>query len=371
MQRCIRTDGLFREQREAYWATHRAAELPTCQAGFREGCQSATAGPQNDQCLAMHKHTKHHGSGLGSVGREPSGADIALAGQTTIVTGESSDRPGLQDSFWEDTWRMVFQFLSSRDVSAATAVCRTWQSAVQGVRRLDISPWGGFTVPNRQQVADAVPWATSLTAVVHLSLAFCERLTDRTLVELLQGLARLESLDVTFCHQLTDRSLTAIRDLGPKINALNISCNQLADGLGDVAPQLFTLVCRACPNVDSAALGKIAAGCRDGPHPSKLQVLDLQGCPITAPDPGEPAAKSELRSSLTGLAAIAAHCPNLETLNLEQCDGIATKESVAACVKVFRRTHSLVEVHHTAPDPRRGDHVAADGGLDIICSLQP
>uniref|UniRef100_A0A1B0BYH0 F-box domain-containing protein n=1 Tax=Glossina palpalis gambiensis TaxID=67801 RepID=A0A1B0BYH0_9MUSC len=140
-----------------------------------------------------------------------------------------------------------------------------------------------------------------------LGLQDCNRLSDEALGHIAQGLTSLKSINLSFCLSITDSGLKHLARM-PKLEQLNLnSCDNISDigmaYLTESGSNLNSLDVSFCVKISDQALTHIAQGLY------QLRSLSLNHCQITD----------------HGILKIAKALPELEHLNIGQCEGITDK----------------------------------------------
>uniref|UniRef100_A0A1B0FKA9 Uncharacterized protein n=1 Tax=Glossina morsitans morsitans TaxID=37546 RepID=A0A1B0FKA9_GLOMM len=140
-----------------------------------------------------------------------------------------------------------------------------------------------------------------------LGLQDCNRLSDEALGHIAQGLTSLKSINLSFCLSITDSGLKHLARM-PKLEQLNLnSCDNISDigmaYLTESGSNLNSLDVSFCVKISDQALSHIAQGLY------QLRSLSLNHCQITD----------------QGILKIAKALPELEHLNIGQCEGITDK----------------------------------------------
>uniref|UniRef100_A0A1A9ZKV0 F-box domain-containing protein n=1 Tax=Glossina pallidipes TaxID=7398 RepID=A0A1A9ZKV0_GLOPL len=140
-----------------------------------------------------------------------------------------------------------------------------------------------------------------------LGLQDCNRLSDEALGHIAQGLTSLKSINLSFCLSITDSGLKHLARM-PKLEQLNLnSCDNISDigmaYLTESGSNLNSLDVSFCVKISDQALTHIAQGLY------QLRSLSLNHCQITD----------------QGILKIAKALPELEHLNIGQCEGITDK----------------------------------------------
>lgn len=158
------------------------------------------------------------------------------------------------------------------------------------------------------------------SALEHLGLQDCQRLSDEALRHVSMGLTKLKSINLSFCVSITDSGLkylakmTSLRELNLRTcdNISDIGMAYLAEG----GSRISSLDVSFCDKIGDQALVHVSQGL------FHLKSLSLSACNI----------------SDDGIVKIAKMLHDLETLNIGQCSGITDKglQTIADSMKRLR-----------------------------------
>jgi len=144
--------------------------------------------------------------------------------------------------------------------------------------------------------------STGAKTLEHLSLQDCQKLTDESLKHISEGLTNIQRINLSFCVSVTDTGLKSLSRL-PSLRELNLrSCDNVSDiGVGFLAESTSASLTRLdvsfCDRVSDSAMAHLATGL------PTLTSLSMSSCQVTD----------------QGIARLAPHMKNLNTLNIGQC----------------------------------------------------
>ena len=167
-----------------------------------------------------------------------------------------------------------------------------------------------------------------------LDVRFCRQLNDTTVIKVAMHCRKLEAFRAGGCSQLTKRSLAALAEHCPNLAALDVSgAADIVDaGLEAIArrcPKLAELNVRGCKKLTDAAIGLVGDRCPllARLNASLLLALTSAGVARVAAGAGANLRVLDLGNSGqmifiqdAALAAVAAHCPALEVLDIGHCN---------------------------------------------------
>lgn len=171
-----------------------------------------------------------------------------------------------------------------------------------------------------------------------------ELFTDCGLIALAEGYKRLQRLTLHNCFNCSNRSLYALAAQCPDLTALCIGgYNEKFDDVGlgmvfEACPGLQVVqLCSRLPHVTSAALLKLAHGCR------RLRAVKLPSC-----------------TSDEALLALATFCRHLTAINAKRCTALS-KQGIEAAAKALPPS-AVINMPATLASESEDEGQEPDGG---------